>query len=470
MNKGVSVFLIILFILIGIFTLFFLIKTPLSNENTVLPDENKEKENSQNEIMPNEDYSCGEWSNCENNIHTRECRGLQKGDYAKRTEKEECFEEKLNPPEPLENNSNQIQKIQMNGIYNLEVVFYNVTTCYVAETCNAGDDCDSIKDYREPHGSIFTFKAGTLKTEKQSESSIYPLRYCIRSSFNYSDINNMESYFYEVSDFIYSWTNHGMKIIPYFRFVKVDMGSGLLNKESNSPTGYVTGKNPPVEQFEYYANLAGADFENMDMFVAVVNPFPDIESQNQGLQNQIYIGATYGEISGVPPVFIAAFPWDRGWHIASIIHELTHVVNMGHYLVSNFTDVYGIENAEARGWHPGQTWPHCFLTNHYTDGTPDRYKYFPDSYYWLDPMFNTKPFESYPQSGAFSFCAQIDDGNKLWPSVNPLDPNDYYEDFQGLPSTMKYYKFVYQAHWKDEYKNTLYTNSYKAGLPKWPLS
>lgn len=339
-------------------------------------------------------------------------------------------------------------------ILNLEVVFYNVTTCYVAENCTS--QCDVIRDYRD--GSVlFEFENGTLRTvdKFRADSYNWGIRRCLSSSFKEKDIQMLESYIFESANFFKNWTNGSLQIVPHFRFVSGDMGCYWPLLAEGGITGYQTGCNPPVDQYAEYARQA-IDPGNMDLFVAFTNPFPDTGSENDGFIVQSYIAETSGIINGVSPVKISgmATPTSvigKDFLVAAIIHEITHAINIGHYM-SGYSDVYGIENSEqGEGYNPvTNPRPQCTETKHYVGGLPNPYAYFPDSYNWLDPMWNSKPFEPYPESGAVSYC--LSDAS-IYPDINPLDFSDNYSDLEEYSENMKYYKFVYQMHWQKNFTN-----------------
>jgi len=350
---------------------------------------------------------------------------------------------------------------------NLEVVFYNTTTCYIGETCESGDACDSLKDYRAPYDPILTFKAGTLMTldkiraDSYGYGTIRGVKKCVTTTFDTASQTTLQGYVQEVSDLIYSWTKRGLKIVPRFHVVDADMGSGLLSPDSNSPTGYPTGQNPPSNEFAKYARQAGVDTANMDLFLAFTNPFPNPAGSNSGLLVQTYFAETSGLFNGVPMVKMRAMdsynqPVSR-LTIAPIIHELMHSINIGHYSVSGLTDVYGIQSAEqGPGYDPVENpKPHCLATSHFTNGQPNPTQYFPGPYNWLDPMWNLKPWVAYVASQGTSYCLTSSD---QYPDTNPLDPNDHWEDIAGLSDNMKYYKFAFQLHWRPIFAAQLSTS------------
>lgn len=362
-------------------------------------------------------------------------------------------------------------RVPMTNEYHLEVLFFNVTTCYIAKSCDpslVSQGCVPLIDYSDQR-PLFYYRTGTLESVKSSEADYvlsrrgYDLKKCTSSEFTPEEIIKLKGYVQEMSHLIFNWTNQNMLIKPRYRFIDADMSSGKLR--TIMPEGYETNKYPPLSQFESSAIVAGADLENADMIVIYVDPFPEKNSENPGLKVQAYVGSVYGQIKGIPPALLASYPDNRGHMISATIHELLHVINIGHYSISQIPDVYGIENSESRGWTEGQPRPHCTLTEHYTQGSPNPYSYFPDSYNWLDPMWNSKPLEPYPESGALSYCL----GSYVYPSVNPLNSDDTYEDIAGMGENIKYYKFVFQNHYSPEYVGKLYTNAYKAGWKKYPL-
>ena len=58
---------------------------------------------------------------------------------------------------------------------NLEVVFFNVTSCYVAEKCGPREACHFIKDYRPTHPNkiLFYFKGRTLQVLDKARADAY---------------------------------------------------------------------------------------------------------------------------------------------------------------------------------------------------------------------------------------------------------------------------------------------------------
>ncbi|MFA6991683.1 MAG: S-layer homology domain-containing protein [Candidatus Gracilibacteria bacterium] len=364
--------------------------------------------------------------------------------------------------------------------FDLEVVFYDdVTACYVARNCESGDTCDEITDYRNKNDVLFEFEEGSLMVIDEARATSYDfgndgetIKYCTHTTISSSVRSDLESYINTVSDLIYSWTSHGMKIVPHFRTVSADFFNGKLGKQTGSPTGYETGHGATMEKLILYAKKAGVNLKNMDLYIGFINPYPQTGSTNDGLLMPQYVGGTFGIFNGIPLITMISngsptTPQSRWWLVPAMIHELTHVVNIGHYLVSGLEDVYGIESREEGDGYNSQTnpLPHCYATKHVVDGTPDPYRYFPDSYNWLNPMWNAMPGTTYTKTSNWdSYClddSYISSNNVLL--TNPLDSSDSYSDISGLANTAKYYKFVYQSHYQPSFSDDLYTSYCKNG-------
>ncbi|MFH2024066.1 MAG: LamG domain-containing protein, partial [Candidatus Micrarchaeota archaeon] len=374
----------------------------------------------------------------------------------------ECVQEALN--EDLARTNYEMPEHDGNyKEFNLEVVFYDVTTCYVADTCQ--DDCNTLNDYRDG-SEIMEFERGTLMTLEKEKADSYGygtdhgVKKCVSSYFSEDAKETLERYVNDMSDLLYSWTKGRMRIVPHFHSIDADMGSETLAEEATI-TNYQTGKNPSPEKFIHYAKEAELDTGNMDLFVAFVNPYPKTGSENDGLLVQSYVGETSGTFNGISMVKLSGMKSsdevsDKNWIVPVLIHEIIHTFNIGHYSVSGFEDVYGIQNAESHPDYDAESnqKPHCTSTEHYTDDLPNQFTYFPDSYNWLDPMWNEQPFEQY-EDDKVSYCLE---GSESYPSINPLNSSDHYEDIADLNEHSKYYKFVFEAHYQDEFAQGLYTS------------
>ncbi|HLC64762.1 MAG TPA: LamG-like jellyroll fold domain-containing protein, partial [Candidatus Nanoarchaeia archaeon] len=338
-------------------------------------------------------------------------------------------------------------------------------------TAPPNNECGVLKDYRYPHKPVLKFKKGTLRlldkgrTERYGYGTSRGVAACTRTVITEDVKKSLSIYVSEISDWIFNWTKGSFKIVPRYHSVEADFGGFGLSEDPNSPTGYETGHDPPNEQTVLYAKKAGIDISTTDLFLVFTNPYPAPGSLNEGILAQTYIGSVWGDFNGVAPARMTATasatePLSKEWIVAAGIHELTHEINIGHHIVSGLRDVYE-EKYSDKGLPPPSSW--CNQTDHVIDETSHPELYFPDSYSAMNPMFTEYPFKVWNSSSTFqSFCYNAEStGSYSWPSVNPLNPNDHYEYFEGYPPTMVYYQFLYQLHYQPEYTSRFFTSTCK---------
>ncbi|MBI4440299.1 hypothetical protein HY638_04980 [Candidatus Woesearchaeota archaeon] len=246
--------------------------------------------------------------------------------------------------------------------YNLDVLFINGETCYIAEECMPDDECSSIKDYRDSNVPIqfykggvkgeTQFKKGTLKTMDRWRTNSYGygvtrgVKVCVKSVFLPAAQKELESYIWKFSDLVYSWTDKSFRIVPRFHPINVTMGHPDFAVEiPDSPTGYPTTTDAIDEYYFKAARNQGVDFASSDFALVMTNPYPPYESEYAGLLIQSYVGWCCRMTNGIEIIHMTAMesptkPLSASHIIPVLGHELQHSLNLAHMGPSRFTDVY----------------------------------------------------------------------------------------------------------------------------------
>ena len=255
--------------------------------------------------------------------------------------------------------------------YNLDVLFINGETCYIAEECMPGEECSSIMDYRDSNVPIqfykggvkgeTQFKKGTLKTMDRWRANSYGygvtrgVKACVKSTFPSAAQKELESDIWKFSDLIYSWTDKSFRLIPRFHPINVTMGNpGVLTEDPGSSTGYPTGTDAIDEYYFKAGKNQGVDFASSDFAVVMINPYPPYESEYAGLRIQSYVGWCCRMTNGIELIHMAAMesptkPMSPSHIIPVLGHELMHAINLAHMGPSRFNDVYRDNPGRAVG-------------------------------------------------------------------------------------------------------------------------